>query len=463
VTSPWQPQPEPSPWDPDRSRQTDRSPWGDAPGAPTRPPAATPPMAGPGAPTGPFPPYASDPPSGSGNPPGGVADPRYGVGTDERGPQHETWTPPNPPPPLAQPTRSGQSSAGTWRAVLVVVATVALLAAGFLAGRLTADADNGMAGSSTSSSEQSRPAGMPVDPPVADDVAEPVAEVAAALAPAVVQIERGTGFGLGLGSGVVYDADGLLITNQHVVGDATDVRVTMADGTTVDGEVLGTDPSSDIAVVRIPADAVLSVAVLGLDEEVRVGQTAVAIGSPFRLEQTVTSGIVSAVGRPIENQVGPDGGLLLPMIQTDAAINQGNSGGPLADRHGRVIGINTAIISSTGDSSGLGFAVPIDLAFERATRLAAGESIETALLGVLGEGTGDGRPGTRIAEVTPDSAADEAGLRVGDVVVAIDDQAVRTFGELATIVGVRLPGETIELTVQRNGETITLEATLGRR
>lgn len=188
---------------------------------------------------------------------------------------------------------------------------------------------------------------------VAPSSPEPVADVAAALLPTVVQIERDGG----VGSGFIYDDAGHILTAAHVVGNADRVRVRLADGSTRQGQVLGADHGQDVAVVAIDPRGLES-APLALDAESRVGQLAVAIGSPLGLSQTVTSGVVSASDRSLRLS----GAVVRNLIQTDAAINSGNSGGPLADRHGRVIGINIAIASRSGGSDGLGFAVPVGIA-----------------------------------------------------------------------------------------------------
>jgi putative serine protease PepD len=370
-------------------------------------------------------------------------------------PSAPTWSPPNPPPPLPSsdlPPPSASRRGGGWRALLVVIAALALLLAGILVGRLTTDDDPGSQGANGPSAQDLQNAGLPTSPPVQGNPDEPVAAVAEAVAPAVVQIETS----VGLGSGVVYDPKGLIITNNHVVEGSDHVNVVFSDGSSVDGEVLGTDPTADIAVVKVPSDSLLGVAVLCTNQEVRVGQVAVAIGSPFGLDQTVTSGIVSAVDRPFE-------GTLVGMIQTDAPINHGNSGGALADREGCVIGINAAIASTSGDNNGLGFAIPISLAYERATRLANGEAIETAVLGVRAPQTDDTAAGALIGTVDSGSGADHAGMKDGDIVTAINGQTVRDFNQLATSIFQYLPGDTIHLTVVRDGQTLSLDATLGAK
>jgi len=192
---------------------------------------------------------------------------------------------------------------------------------------------------------------------------EPVAAVAESLLPSVVQIERSGG----VGSGFIYDEAGLIFTAAHVVDGATEVTVTLSDGRSLPGTVLGRMAAQDVAVVSVDGDALVP-APLAVGEEVRVGQTAVAVGSPFGLEQTVTAGIISALDRELEIQ----GRTIRGLIQTDAAINQGNSGGPLADTSGRVIGINVAIATASGGSNGVGFAVPIETALDIAEEIRAG-------------------------------------------------------------------------------------------
>ncbi len=339
--------------------------------------------------------------------------------------------------------------------MIAVLVALSLLAAGVVVGWVITD-DVAPTLSGTAPAEDDEAAGLPTDPPVQGEPTEPVAAVAEAVTPAVVRIETE----VGIGSGTVYDPSGLILTNAHVVGEATDVTVTMADGSETPGEVLGADTAIDIAVVRIDPEAIIEVAVLALEEEVQVGQLAVAVGSPFELDQTVTAGIVSAVDRPFAGTEITTG-----MIQTDAAINSGNSGGALADRSGRIIGVPTAIFSQSGDNNGIGFAIPIDLAFAQANKIVEGEPLDLPFLGV---GRAEGvdpveEPGAYIDSVEPGSAAEEGGLEEGDLVVAIDGEAVRDFDELAAEVGARSPGETIELEVVRDGESFTVEATLGSR
>ena len=291
-------------------------------------------------------------------------------------------------------------------------------------------------------------------PPVSGSSSEPAAAVATALGPAVVQIETDKG----LGSGFIYDASGLIMTASHVTDGAQTVDIRMADGTRVSGTVVGEDPSTDVAVVKIEPSEDMAVATLATGVTTKVGQTAIAIGSPFGLDQSVTAGIVSAVGRSAETPGG-----VIPAIQTDAPINSGNSGGALADRTGRVIGINDSIATGGGDSSGnlgIGFAIPIDIAKAVADRIVAGEPTEAGFLGVEGADATGSHTGAAVPSVSSGSPADKAGLTTADVVVAVDGKPVSSMIDLAAKVRTRQPGETIELTVSTNGAQRVVNVTL---
>lgn len=288
---------------------------------------------------------------------------------------------------------------------------------------------------------------------VPSDAVEPVAEVARAVAPSVVQIN--TDFGLG--SGVTMDEEGHILTAAHVIEGATAVRVRLATGTMVDGTVVGTHPETDVGVIKVEPNPELVPATLGLDAEVQVGQMAVAVGSPFGLEQSVTSGIVSALDRPINTERT----VLVGMIQTDASINPGNSGGALADRYGRVIGINDAIRTQGGGNEGVGFAIPIDLANSVAQRLIAGEDIQMGFLGVVASSVFEGRAGALVQEVTPGTAAAEAGVRPGDLIVEINGQSVRDLNDLRARVLTIRPGSEITIVVVREGDEIEMSAIIG--
>ena len=278
---------------------------------------------------------------------------------------------------------------------------------------------------------------------------EPFAAAASLIEPSVVQLTHNEG----LGSGVIIDADGIILTAAHVVGDNDEVDVRLYDGTVIRGQVLGADETTDVAVVTIdPAGRTLVAAPIANADDVRVGQLAVAVGSPFGFEQTVTAGIISGVDRVVNT---------VSMVQTDAPINPGNSGGPLIDLQGRVVGINDLIFTQSGTSAGVGFAISIDLAKLVADQLIAGEEVRLALLGVETGADPDGRAGALINNVVPDSAADDAGLQQGDLLVAIDGRPTTGGGQLRAQVVNTAPGTTITLDVIRQGDRIQVRATLG--
>ena len=265
---------------------------------------------------------------------------------------------------------------------------------------------------------------------------------------------------VGQGSGIIYDASGHILTNAHVVGESEEVRVQFADGTRAEGTVVGTAPAIDVALVKVDVDIALTPAVFADRSTVEVGQLAVAVGSPFGLQQSVTSGIVSAVGRAVREGTGESA--FVEMIQTDAPINPGNSGGALANRFGQVIGMNT-LIQTDGSMGniGLGFAIPSDIALNIAQRILAGESTELGFLGVSGTDPEMGQPGALVIEVHEDTPAERAGLMAGDLIVLIDNEVVSTFTELAAKIQFRAPGTEAELEVVRDGEPITLTVVLG--
>lgn len=266
----------------------------------------------------------------------------------------------------------------------------------------------------------------------------------------------------GQGSGIIYDASGLILTNAHVLGEAETVRVQFADGVRAEGVVVGTAPAIDVGLVRVDTDMTLTPAVFADRSTVEVGQLAVAVGSPFGLQQSVTSGIVSAVGRAVREGTGDSA--FVEMIQTDAPINRGNSGGALANSNGQVIGMNT-LIQTDGSfgNIGLGFAIPSDIALNIAQRILSGESTELGYLGVYGTDPEIGLPGALVVEVSPDTPAEQAGLVAGDLIVLIDGEVVSTFTELAAKVQFRVPGTEVELEVVRDGEHINLTVVIGSR
>jgi putative serine protease PepD len=260
------------------------------------------------------------------------------------------------------------------------------------------------------------------------------------------------------GTGFVYDTNGDILTNEHVVDGASSVTVKFSDGSTYKGTVVGTDASTDVAVVHVDAPASkLTPLTLADSGNVQVGDGVVAIGNPFGLEGTVTSGIVSAVGREI---TAPDNTPIEGAIQTDAAINHGNSGGPLLNMKGEVIGITSQIESDSGGNDGVGFAVPSNTVRTIARQLIANGKAQHALLGVT---PANAAGGVGISSVENGSAADNAGLKVGDVITAVDGKTVTTPGQLRAIIAADQPGEKLTLTIRRNGTTKTVTATLGSR
>ncbi len=301
---------------------------------------------------------------------------------------------------------------------------------------------------------QSRPQAEASEGEPATD-AEPVSEVARALSPSVVQIETEGG----LGSGVIYDEDGLILTAAHVVEGVEDVTVRLADGRRVGGKVIGRDQATDVAVVRA-ARKDLPVATLALDRPPQVGQLAIAIGSPFGLEGSVTSGVVSALERLVPIN---DGTATASMIQTDASINPGNSGGALADRDGRVIGINDLIRTSSGVNSGVGFAIPIDIAASVADSLVKGAKPRIGFLGVSGTEPSSGPAGALVTEVLSNTPAEAAGLRRGDLITALDGRPIEDMGALAGRVRVTQPGTTVTLDITRQGKKLRVDVRIGGR
>jgi putative serine protease PepD len=264
----------------------------------------------------------------------------------------------------------------------------------------------------------------------------------------------------GQGSGFVYDTAGHIVTNHHVVAGAESVSVRFSDGKTYDATVVGSDPSTDLAVLEVDAPAsALKPLALADSSALEVGDAVVAIGSPFGLEQTVTTGIVSALHRQI---TAPNNFAIDDAIQTDAAINHGNSGGPLLDMSGKVVGVNSQIESESGGNDGIGFAVPSDTVAKIVGALIADGSVEHAYLGVATEDVADSE-GARLSEVRAGTPAAEAGLESGDVVTKIDGTSVGSADELRRLIDAKQPGDRIELTVRRDGDTKTLEVTLGSR
>lgn len=266
------------------------------------------------------------------------------------------------------------------------------------------------------------------------------------------------------GSGVIFDADeGYVLTNHHVVENGERIVVTLKDRRQFDAELIGSDPGTDIALLKIDADD-LSALDLGDSDRLQVGDYVLAIGNPFGLGQTVTSGIVSALGRSGLNIEGYE-----DFIQTDASINPGNSGGALVTLDGRLIGINTAIIAPSGGNVGIGFAVPANMAYAVAEQLVEFGEVQRGQLGVtiqdftpdLAEALGiEAGVGAVITQIEPDSAAEAAGLQPGDLIVSIDGRSVAGSAELRSQIGLKRLGKDIEIGVIRDGQRLTLQAAL---
>ncbi len=300
-----------------------------------------------------------------------------------------------------------------------------------------------------------------------------VEQVANSILPSVVKINVTGSRGQGSGSGVILSSDGEILTNDHVVEVAASggsISVSFNDGSTARADIVGTDPLTDLAVIKARDVSGLAPATLGRSDNLDVGEQVVAIGSPFGLEATVTSGIVSALNRPVS--IGTSDGSALdttyPAIQTDAAINPGNSGGPLVNMQGEVVGINSSIRTTSssaaeGGSIGLGFAIPLDKVRPIVDQLRANETPTHARLGVsvANAASRDGlMTGAGISSVNANSAAAAAGLERGDVVTRVDDQVIVDSESLvATIRGYR-PGDRATLTVVRDGEERTIEVVL---
>lgn len=283
----------------------------------------------------------------------------------------------------------------------------------------------------------------------ADLEGEPFALAAEAIRPSVVQLNLGSS----LGTGVIINSNGTILTAAHVVGENTGVRVTFSDGSSIDGEVIGTHTPTDVAVVKVdPTGRTLVAAPLANGDDVRVGQIAVAVGSPFGFDQTVTAGIISAVDRIVNG---------VSMVQTDAPINPGNSGGPLINLDGEVVGINDLIFTESGSSAGVGFAISIDLAVIIADQLIAGVEPQLALLGVSTGPPPNGARGAQVGEVVSGSAAADAGLQVGDIVLGVNGVATRGSADLRAQVIDNPPGSDIVLSILRDGEALDITATLG--
>jgi serine protease Do len=289
-------------------------------------------------------------------------------------------------------------------------------------------------------------------------------ELAKAVKPAVVNVTSRQDGGRAAGSGFVINADGYIVTNNHVVENANTVVVKLSDGRELNATIVGRDPKTDLALLKVDAKN-LPVIGLGDSAALQVGEPVMAIGNPFGLEQTVTTGIVSATGRVIG--AGPYDNF----VQTDTSINPGNSGGPLINARGQVVGINSIIFSRTGGSVGIGFAIPVNLAKSVFTQLAEKGHVERGWLGVTIQELTPAlvkslnlpdTHGALVAEVTPDSPAAAAGIKQGDVIVGVAGQSAARSSDLPAVIANVEPGRSVALSVVRDGKTLTLNPTIAR-
>ena len=354
-----------------------------------------------------------------------------------------------------------------------VVATALVVGAG--AGVGGAAAWNAADGGSGSGSPVATKTSQVVDTPESAAPDGSVEQVAAKVLPSVVEIDVSGAQGAGSGSGIILSSDGTILTNNHVValaGNGGSISVSFNDGSRAKAEVLGTDPLTDTAVIKADGVSGLTPATIGKSGDLKVGEGVVAIGSPFGLDSTVTSGIVSALDRPVD--VGSDGqgnSTTYPAIQTDAAINPGNSGGALVDMNGNVVGINSSIRTASqssegqGGSIGLGFAIPIDEVMPIVDQMVKGETPTHARLGISVSDV-SARPGATVTEgaevqdVNTGSTADDAGLAKGDVITKIDDHLVNSADSLVATIRSYRPGDKVTVTYDHGGDSKTTTLTL---
>ena len=376
---------------------------------------------------------------------------------------------PGPPPawPAVTPPHPAPADRRRWWPAALMGAVVGALVGALVAGGLVAALDDDDASSRR---------GPSVTPIVDADGGLDIQGILAKVQPSVVAIETSAttsrGVFEGAGSGIVISEDGLVLTNAHVISTLSGITVVLPDGTREEATLVGASPDDDLAVVQIDAEDLVA-AELGSSEDLAVGDPVIAIGNALNLggDPTVTQGIVSAKDRDLS----AEGITLTGLIQTDAAINPGNSGGPLVNAAGQVVGINTAIVA---DAQNLGFSIAIDQALAVIDDLKAGDGAITPDQAFLGVSSSDvaelsdavrerfsveGDEGAFVTEVVPDSAAADAGVEVGDVIVAIDGEAIATSAEVRDAITGHEPGDEVEIELRREGEDVTVTATLGRR
>ncbi|WP_340540577.1 S1C family serine protease [Nocardioides sp. GXZ039] len=397
-------------------------------------------------------------------------------------PQHTQQLPLQGPPPAPRgpasaaghPSSRPPARGRKGFAAAVVAAALVVGAGGGLGGAALYDA---MSGNDTASNSSSAPVttSKVVSTPDQDAADGSVEQVAKTVLPSVVKLDVAGAQGVGSGSGIVLSSDGLILTNDHVASVAENggtITASFSDGSHAKATIVGTDPLTDTALVKAEGVSGLTPITIGESGKVEVGQEVVAIGSPFGLDATVTSGIVSALNRPIDvSDQGQSAPTVYPAIQTDAAINPGNSGGPLVDMNGHLIGINASIKSAAAGggeagSIGLGFAIPIDEVLPVVDQMKAGETPTHARLGVSVQDAGAGAAagavvdGAKISQIGSGSAAGKAGLQDGDVITKVDDTMITGSDSLIATVRSYRPGDKVTITYERNGSEHTTQLTL---
>lgn len=389
------------------------------------------------------------------------------------------WTAPGattPPGPSGNsPDTSANPPTRKMRSALAVTAIIALAFVAGLGGGIVGNSlGNDTAASSTPplATITQQAAAMPQASSGSDGSS--VSAAAAAILPSVVSVVAKAGVTGGEGSGVVLTESGMILTNNHVIEGAQQLTVQFNDGTAAAATVIGADPMDDLAVIKVSGVSGLTPAALGTSASLAVGEQVVAVGSPLGLSSTVTSGIISALNRPVRTSTaaGPsDKDTVLSAIQTDAAINPGNSGGPLVNMTGHVIGINTAIAAmsspaqSQAGSIGVGFAIPIDQAYRIAQEIINTGTATHAVLGArVTDATNDSTGlsiGAQLVDISPDSGAEAANLRAGDVVTKINDTMIESSDALVATIRSAAPGSEVEVTYVRDSDTATVTVTLG--
>jgi putative serine protease PepD len=377
--------------------------------------------------------------------------------TDDPKPRAHT-PPPRPPaddPPAAPPPPAGGPRAPRpWLAALGGGVVSAVVVSAVLLG-------TGVAGDDNSPPATATPTTTPVSISASDTKADLARAIYAAASPSVASVRTSDGSG----TGFLVDSNGTVVTNAHVVGNNKQVQVRFNDkGSYVDAQVLSVDASTDLAALKVDESAAQGIRPLQLadSDKAQVGDPVVAIGYPLGLDRTATSGIVSGLERQIQS---PNGFSIDKVIQTDAAVNPGNSGGPLLNAKGQVIGVNSQIATAAGGGEGnvgIAFAIPSNTVKQVLPELESGTEVKHAYLG-LQTTTPQSGSGAVIAEATPNGPADRAGLRAGDVVTKVGDKSISSPDDVAQAIAGNKPGDKVDVTVERNGSEHTVSVTLGQR